>query len=841
MKLNINAITNSLSVLSGVIKSAFFNRAEKRLFSINEVNNIAGILNNEFVMTKNGNLVRAIKIEGVNYSTKTQGEMEALLYSRNQAFTTLDSGITLKILAKRREAFFKKEYENITDGLARAVIEQWENKKVFYNDYYIIFELDMSEKATKLKSLKEGKEKEKTSKNEKEEAIESIGEKAKTIDSAINKVMQNLVDYEPKIITAEELMRIYAEYSNGFYIPIMLSQNAILTDSYLASEVEFKKDYFIQTFHGQQKFGRIIAVKTYEVEKLGSNITSNLLHIPKEIDIIVTLQGISPKEGVSKLKNKIRFTFNPLSKSEMKALEEYISTGRINLLYVSYNIIVRANTKEELEENSQIILDKINSNGWVSVRETINLIPSFFSFYPNQNKLNARLRLLTSLNYASMFLFEKENGGFAENSWGDKPLTIFKNQSESPFMFNFHSRGVSWKNTPAHSIERITGHTLLIGTTGAGKTTLMSFLMMNCLKYPIDIIALDSLAGLYPFTKFFNGSYNGFGEQRFSINPFSLPLHSKDPKDYYMVQENREFLTKWIKYAIGLSENDEKSKVEGAKIQEIINNGFDSLKIIYEQGQKANLKTYIEALTNINRREDSHLAFEINLESLLKKEIFFSDNVFEDSLDFSNRITAINIDGIKQNEKDLSLLAFYLFHKIITRAKYLNRGFFLFVDEFRTFMSNKIFVEQIEFLLTQARKANGVLGLALQNMEQLMELDRISPTLSKSFIKNIAHLIIYPQKGVSVASLEEKFEIKLTEMEADFLQEAPSTSRRVLVKNMNTLESNIVDVNLAPLGYYLPIFTPNTSTAEIIHNLEKEYQSKWKMEYLNQIQRRRRT
>ncbi|GAA8722261.1 hypothetical protein HpDR94b_11890 [Helicobacter pylori] len=84
---------------------------------------------------------------------------------------------------------------------------------------------------------------------------------------------------------------------------------------------------------------------------------------------------------------------------------------------------------------------------------------------------------------------------------------------------------------------------MIIGATGAGKTTLISYLMMSALKYSnIDILALDRLNGLYSFTKYFDGIYNQ-GEN-FHINPFSLE-DSATNRAFYCI-----FMPKWQKWIV---------------------------------------------------------------------------------------------------------------------------------------------------------------------------------------------------------------------------------------------------------------------------------------------------
>ncbi|GAA7999383.1 hypothetical protein HpCS30_03470 [Helicobacter pylori] len=67
----------------------------------------------------------------------------------------------------------------------------------------------------------------------------------------------------------------------------------------------------------------------------------------------------------------------------------------------------------------------------------------------------------------------------------------------------------------------VSGHTIIFGGTGAGKTTLIEFLITNCFKYEdLSILALDRNNGMRVMTEFLDGQYNDSND--FYINPFSL-------------------------------------------------------------------------------------------------------------------------------------------------------------------------------------------------------------------------------------------------------------------------------------------------------------------------------
>ena len=82
--------------------------------------------------------------------------------------------------------------------------------------------------------------------------------------------------------------------------------------------------------------------------------------------------------------------------------------------------------------------------------------------------------------------------------WGPGPLVVFPTAQGTPYMFQFH---VSDK--PA-----AVGHTLTIGPTGGGKTTLFSFLIAQSLRHPkLKAFFFDRNKGAEIFTLSTGGKY----------------------------------------------------------------------------------------------------------------------------------------------------------------------------------------------------------------------------------------------------------------------------------------------------------------------------------------------
>ncbi|GAA7607481.1 hypothetical protein HpBHB51_09640 [Helicobacter pylori] len=578
--------------------------------------------------------------------------------------------------------------------------------------------------------------------------------------------------------------------------------------------MHFKKDYFVIEFQNQNTFCACVGIKAYESEEISSLPISTLLHTQIELDLIFHIRSLGQFESLNFLKTKKKLTLSKIVKADIDNYIELVQANRLSMQECALNLAIRAKSKAKLDKSLKEILSLLNNAGLGSVTETIGLKPSHFSFFPNNANINPRMRNQTSQVIASLILFEKNNTGFRANSWGDMPLSAFKNLDHSPYLFNFHNQEVKHKGVLAHNVARVVGHTMIIGATGAGKTTLISYLMMSALKYPnIDILALDRLNGLYSFTKYFDGIYNQ-GEN-FHINPFSLEDSAT----------NRAFLLHFYAQMAKVdSYDDHKDKVEDRTallnaIDTMYRNYNDEVKQAKFSNQELplpfDLKEFVNSIvkTNTNILDSS---FEYYLKSSL-----FSSRM--DSLDFKTRINTINTDSILHNDDDAGLLAYYVFHKMIDRALKINRGFLCFIDEFKSYAQNEMMNKKINEIITQARKANGVIVLALQDINQLSEVRN-----AQSFIKNMGQLILYPQRNIDTKDLNDKFGIRLSDTEKHFLENTAVNEYKVLLKNMNDGSSNIIDVSLSSLGNYLQIFSSNSSMVEHIDNLIKHYPKTWR-------------
>ncbi|MGL2781800.1 VirB4 family type IV secretion/conjugal transfer ATPase [Helicobacter pylori] len=779
----------------GAIKqkvSNYFLGALPKSYSMSEENNILGLYDEHFLLTKNENLVGILRLEGVSYTHLSTEQLQDLFTERQMALDSLEK-VVARLVVKRRKIDYQQNIQSDSQYL-QAILNQFENKEVYENQYFLVLE-----SAHSLQGVLEHKKKSFMHAN-RENFKDILSYKAHFLQETFKSLEIQLKNYAPKLLNSKEVLNFYAEYINGFELPLKPLVGGYLSDSYIASSITFEKDYFIQESFNQKTYNRLIGIKAYESERITSIAIGALLYQETPLDIIFSIEPMSVNKTLSFLKERAKFSMSNLVKNELLEYQELVKTKRLSMQKFALNILIKAPSLEDLDAQTSLILGLLFKENLVGVIETFGLKGGYFSFFPERIYLNHRLRFLTSKALACLMVFERQNLGFKANSWGNSPLSVFKNLDYSPFLFNFHNQEVSHNN--AKEIARVNGHTLVIGATGSGKSTLISFLMMSALKYQnMRLLAFDRMQGLYSFTEFFKGHYHD--GQSFSINPFCLEPNL----------QNLEFLQSFFLSMFDLAPSRDKEALED------MNAISSAIKNLYETLYPKDF-SLLDFKETLKRTSSNQLG--LSLEPYLNNPLF---NALNDAFNSNAFLNVINLDAITQNPKDLGLLAYYLFYKILEESRKNDSGFLVFLDEFKSYVENDLLNTKINALITQARKANGVVVLALQDIYQLSGVKN-----AHSFLSNMGTLILYPQKNAR--ELKHNFNVPLSETEISFLENTPLYARQVLVKNLGNGSSNMIDVSLEGLGRYLKIFNSDSSHVNKVKALQKDYPTEWREKLL---------
>lgn len=763
---------------------------EPKVFTLAKENNIAFKFNEYTLMTKDSNLCIGIELKGSSYAGLSLDDEFAYLQRRMQFFNSIKSDIEINIIVKKDKMEFERlERENqfSKNVFANEIIEKWENQKTIFQIKYYLIISTLDKKITgALEGFKNKATQEKDETNQNSFSLET---KIKILEETLMQVKNKFSTFNPKQMSADDILNFYATYCNGKETKFQYSRE-LITDSYINSDLEFKKDYFIYyKNNGEESYARFLSIKAYETQLISSSISTQILRSNNDFLIFMQCQSYSKQKAIKKIKDTGAFAPN-IVKEELAGLIEQIQADRESLVLLSYSVLIQAKNLKELDSKTDELQNLLSNHNLNIVRETINQKPLFFSFFPSRGNLNARKRTLKVSNLATIANFENDILGFSTNDWGNQPVTIFRHLSGTPYLFNFHSNET--KNRP-------TGHTMIVGGTGAGKTTLAQFLMANLFKYDIDIFSMDKLRGMHNFAVYTGGEYHD-SDDDFKLNPFAMDF----------TKENSEFLKEWLAKMAKIDDEDYQS-------QNIIQETLTRIYSAKTDDDILTLENFIESLP----KDDA------DLKGRYKKYLDSIFNNKEDALNFNQQLSILGMDSIIKNQNTSALTALYIFHRLKNTAKNSKkRGFFCFIDELKDFLHDESMRKSILEAILEVRKIGGVMCMGFQNFEIFDDIEN-----SANFLENIANFIIFPT-NIEDTLKDMKARIGLTDSEAKFLKETSSDSRLVLLKMPLRQESAILNVDLSSLEQYLKVFSSSSDDVLRIKNLKENHPDNWRQLYL---------
>ncbi|STL58817.1 putative type IV secretory pathway VirB4 component [Escherichia coli] len=128
---------------------------------------------------------------------------------------------------------------------------------------------------------------------------------------------------------------------------------------------------------------------------------------------------------------------------------------------------------------------------------------AYFAKIPGNQKWAPRPTPINSWNFFHFSPYHNFMRGKPDNNpWGPA-VTMFRTANGTPLYFNFHVTPLEERSIG----KRPLGHMLLTGTSGEGKTTLLDFLLCQCMKFSPRMFCYDRDRGMEPFIRSVGGYY----------------------------------------------------------------------------------------------------------------------------------------------------------------------------------------------------------------------------------------------------------------------------------------------------------------------------------------------
>lgn len=772
-----------------------------KINSIAEYLNILGKFDEKTLLTKDENLVRGFKIKGLSYIAMGV-EKEAGLHSDRFSFINkIGENVECLVFLRREKSTLNSDSDLRSDNpYANKIIDIWEKDfRLADINYYLLI-------STKKENMIDKVDKKIDDKQQR-----SFDFKTNRLENFSENLKQFLREYSVEELSADELASFYASILNGEETRIDCDRY-LFDDYFVSADIEFKKNYMIRTLPTKEIYSSIISITTYDGNFICRKDLTNILQVDSNLLISIGFLQLNKRRAGGAISNATMKTRDGSVHGELEKIKVAVDEDKVKLFEVAINILVSEDTQEKMEQTIANIVAICKKNQLLTKRESLAQKSIFLSFFPSLwEKCNMRKRVQTTGVLTTYLSFENDLTGINFNPWGNKAVAVLKNSIQRPYLFNFHlpiEEGEDREQLKA-------GHTLVIGGTGSGKTTLIEFLITGLFKYEnLNIFALDKHHGMSVFTHFVDGEYHDVGSD-FKLNPFSL-----DHSDI-----NRNFLQVFLETLAGLRGRNTDIDIDST--EEKKNLIREALNRVIEYTENPEDKTFSNFLLSLESDKALQTRFEKWKGGIL-------DNC-EDALDFSKKLAVLNMDNILKDQDLTSIVAYYIFHKLINKSVSENKGFFIFIDELREYLGNPEMAHQIITLILEARKLNGVVCMGVQNVDFFEEM--VGEKLANAFLSNIAHFVIYPTSDTkNLENLQKR--IGLTNEEIDFLKTTPMSERKALIKqgvaNSQQIKASVVvDLNLKSLKEYIKVFSSSAKDVAKMKELRLSYQEQWREKFLS--------
>jgi type IV secretion system protein VirB4 len=395
--------------------------------------------------------------------------------------------------------------------------------------------------------------------------------------------------------------------------------------------------------------------------------------------------------------------------------------------------------------------------GMIVAREDLALEAAFWAQLPGNFAFRPRKAPISSRNFAAMAPFHNFPGGRAQgNHWG-AALTLLMSSARSPYHFSLHA---SDPHESDGGSRKDTGHTLICGPTGSGKTVFIGFLVTMLFRSGASQVIVDKDRGLEVLVRALGGDY--------------LPLRNGEPTGFNPLQlpntaEHLEFLRLWLRTLA----RGPVGRAPTVREQSDIDQALRGVMAL-EPGARR-LSRLIEYL-DTTEPEGIHARLAPWCEAAHGAYAWVFDNP-KDSVAQrlgTGALIGVDVTDFLNHELTRPPLTLYLFH--LMRQLLDGRRLVCWLDEFWRLLADQAFTGFAQEGPKTWRKLNGVMCFATQSTS-----DVLASSICRTVVEQTATKVFFPNPDASATEYMESFGLSGREFRLIKEQLEPG-ARQFLVK-----------------------------------------------------------
>ena len=426
---------------------------------------------------------------------------------------------------------------------------------------------------------------------------------------------------------------------------------------------------------------------------------------------------------------------------------------------------------------------RLTDAGAVVVQEGIGMEAAYWSQLPGNVQWRTRPGAINSRNFAGFSSLDNYPAGSRRGHWGNA-LVRFRTNGGTGYDYITHVADV--------------GMTVIFGPIGSGKTTLLMFLL-GMLE--------QSMAARGGAVVFFDKDRGGELLVRATGGTY-LVLRRGEPSGLAPLRgldnapASRDFLREWI---TGLIEGDGKGGITPEEARRLERGIARQLSYPPEMRSLAGLREFLMH----GPAEGAGARLERWCRGAALGWAFDGD---VDEVNLDAGITGFDMTHLLDYEEVCAPAAAYLLHRV--GAVVDGRRFVMSCDEFRAYLLNPQFAAVVDKFLLTVRKNNGMLILATQQPEHVLD-----SALGASLVAQCMTKILYPSptadRDAYVSGL------KCTDGEYKAVREDMAAGRRCFLLKREA-GSVICEFDLSSMPEYVAVLSGRANTVRFAERLRSE-------------------
>ncbi|WP_308917187.1 type IV secretion system DNA-binding domain-containing protein [Jannaschia sp. LMIT008] len=749
------------------------------------------------VRTRGNELFQCIRLEGVNSSTtddqyldRTRGLFASIISQIGPGFAFYVHKVSKAIDADLRpipgEDFAAAVDRRWTDGLLRSDLRDKTLTLTVMHRPPLGSKVPFSNKKS-IQALRDQTEK----------RLRRLGE-------VVGFLLSTFASMSPRLLSAEkgELLGFLGGLNTGQELPLYRrSKYGYVSDDVSNTRVTFKGRVFeIADGAVGRRFGTSFAIKAYPPKT--SCTMFDELNLPVDMVVTHSFTPINSNLMASRIKReqRLRRASDDGARSLAAELEDALDdleSKRLSFGEHHMSVTIFADTLERLESIAGEVRNTAATEGVNLVSEAFAAKTHYFAQHPGNGSKRSRKAAVTNHNFADMAAFHRSQLGKRgpEVPWGTE-ITMFPTPEMSAYWFNYHEQGSPNK-------EPTSGHTLILGRPGSGKSTISAFLMTQARRAGARVFVFDYRLALEMAVRANGGRYAAIeAGSATGLNPLQTETDER----------GQAWLSDWLAALIHRADKP-LTPAQTNIIQEVIRQNAMA---------SADLRNWSDLASLFVSADD-----EGDLHGRLREWTadgrygwIFGQNT-QDTFSLDGDVVGFDLTGIldSDSEKERMAVLSYIFRRV-ERVIEDRKPTIIIIDEAWKALDNPYFAERLSNWLVTARKQNAVVVMMTQYASQLEQT-----RTGKTIIEAVPTQILLPNIR---ANASDYAMLNLHGKELDVLLNTGSNSRLALVRDDQG--SVVVNTDLSPLGPLLTVLGGMEKGEELVGSDYRERSDFWRVQ-----------